>query len=136
MLPDEDPSQLLAVLRKIVNDATVTVDFAARDGAPRPPGGTRLNTEAFRVIEDVMKRRYGVVTLPTMGTGASDKAQMRSKGVNCYGIGPAGDVEDANKGFGGHGDQERILKSDFVEFLRAKWDIVLALAQKTGTTAP
>jgi acetylornithine deacetylase/succinyl-diaminopimelate desuccinylase-like protein len=130
MLPDEDPSQLLAVLRKIVNEPSVTVEFAARDGAQRPPGGTRLNTEAFRIIEDVMKQRYGVITLPTMSTGASDKAQMRSKGVNCYGIGPAGDAEDSGKGFGGHGDQERILKSDFVDFMRAKWEIVVALAQK------
>jgi len=31
MLPDEDPSQLLAVIRKIVSDPSVTVDFAARD---------------------------------------------------------------------------------------------------------
>ena len=28
-------------------------------------------------------------TLPTMGTGATDMAQIRSKGVQCYGIGPA-----------------------------------------------
>ena len=130
MLPDEDPSQLLALIRTIVNDPSVSVEFAARDGAQRPPGGTKLNTEAFQAIEGVMKRRYGVITLPTMGTGASDKAQMRAKGVNCYGIGPAGDAEDSGKGFGGHGDQERILKSDFVDFLRAKWEIVLALAQK------
>ena len=130
MLPDEDPSQLLAVMRTIVNDPSVTVEFAARDGAQRPPGGTKLNTEAFRIIEEVMTRRYGVVTLPTMSTGATDKAQMRSKGVDCYGIGPAGDAEDSGKGFGGHGDQKRILRSDFVDFLRAKWEIVLALAQK------
>ena len=31
--------------------------------------------------------------------------------MQCYGIGPAIDIEDGPKGFGAHSDQERILES-------------------------
>jgi acetylornithine deacetylase/succinyl-diaminopimelate desuccinylase-like protein len=124
LLPDEDPSRVLATVRQLVNDPAVEVRFADRDGAPRPPGGTRLDTDAFRVIESAVRKHYQTTVLPTMSTGASDKAQVRSKGVNCYGIGPATDAEDAGKGFGGHSDQERILESELQRFGRFYQDVV------------
>jgi len=64
-----------------------------------------------------------------MSTGASDKAQMRSKGVQCYGIGPGSDVEDGPKGFAAHSDQERILESELRRFVRFSWDVVVELAR-------
>lgn len=129
LLPDDDPNQVLAMIRQLVSDPTVEVRFAARDGAPRPPGGTGLDTEAFRVIESAIQKHYQTTVLPTMSTGASDKAQVRSKGVNCYGIGPAKDVEDAGKGFGAHSDQERILESELLRFGRFYHDVVTEIAR-------
>ena len=64
-----------------------------------------------------------------MSTGATDMAYLRGKGIQCYGIGPASDSEDAPKGFGAHSDQERILESELYRFVRFNWDIVLDLAQ-------
>ena len=63
-----------------------------------------------------------------MGTGATDMSQVRSKGVQCYGIGPAIDVEDGPKGFGAHSDQERILESELHRFVRFQRDLVTELA--------
>ena len=63
-----------------------------------------------------------------MSTGASDMAQVRSKGINCYGIGPAIDTEDGPKGFGAHSDQERILEAELYRFVRFQIDVVTALA--------
>ena len=63
-----------------------------------------------------------------MSTGASDKAQVRAKGVQCYGVGPAVDAEDADKEFGSHADQERILERDLHDFVRFYWDVVTTLA--------
>jgi acetylornithine deacetylase/succinyl-diaminopimelate desuccinylase-like protein len=60
----------------------------------RPAGASRLNTEAFSVIERMVTKHYDTVTLPTMGTGATDMSNIRAKGPQCYGIGPALDVED------------------------------------------
>ena len=98
-------------------------------------GGTRpasapspVNSEAFRVLEGVIKKHYGVVTLPTMGTGASDKAQLRAKGVHSYGIGPLTDVEDGPLGFGAHSDQERLLEAELHRFVKMHWDAVVGLA--------
>ena len=64
-----------------------------------------------------MAQNYDTVTIPSMGTGATDNAQMRAKRVQCYGVGPATDSEDAQKGFGAHSDQERILESELHHFI-------------------
>jgi acetylornithine deacetylase/succinyl-diaminopimelate desuccinylase-like protein len=64
-----------------------------------------------------------------MGTGATDMAQIRSKGIQCYGIGPAIDTEDGPKGFGAHSDQERILETELHRFFRFQYDVVLELAR-------
>jgi len=127
MTPSENPDRLLAEVRKVVNDPSVEVAFSNRP--TRPPGESRIDTEAFTVIESAVARHYsGTTTLPTMGTGATDKAYLRAKGMQCYGIGPATDVEDGPKGFGAHSDQERILESELHRFVRFNWDIVTGLA--------
>jgi acetylornithine deacetylase/succinyl-diaminopimelate desuccinylase-like protein len=66
--------------------------------------------------------------LPSMSTGATDMAYLRAKGIQCYGIGPALDIEDGPKGFGAHSDQERILISELHRFMRMYWDVVVAVA--------
>jgi acetylornithine deacetylase/succinyl-diaminopimelate desuccinylase-like protein len=129
MLPDDDPAQLIPTIQKVINDPSVEVRFAQRDGQQRPPGSSSIDTEAFRAIERVVARHYDTATIPTMGNGASDKAQMRAKGVQCYGIGPAGDTEDHLKGFGAHSDQERILERDLHTFVHFTWDVVVSLAR-------
>jgi hypothetical protein len=63
-----------------------------------------------------------------MSTGATDMAQVRAKGQQCYGIGPATDSEDVVKGFGPHSDQERILETEMHRFVRFSYDIVATLA--------
>jgi len=75
------------------------------------------------------KKLYGVDVLPEMSTGASDKAQIRSKGVQCYGIGPAIDYEDGAKGFGAHSDQERILEAELHRFVRFQYEVVMDVAR-------
>jgi acetylornithine deacetylase/succinyl-diaminopimelate desuccinylase-like protein len=126
-LPDEDPAKLLEAIRKIVNDPAVKVDYTSQTSRPSTPAGN-LNSEAFKALEAAVKKNYGVVTLPAMGTGATDMAYLRRKGVECFGIGPAVDVEDGPKGFGAHSDQERILESELHRFVRFNWDVVLDLA--------
>jgi acetylornithine deacetylase/succinyl-diaminopimelate desuccinylase-like protein len=125
--PDENQDAFLDQVRKVVNDPKVEVRWF-RDRY-RPAGGSRLNTEAFTVIEAQIKKHYDTATLPTMGTGATDMAQIRSKGIQCYGIGPALDSEDGQKGFGAHSDQERILVAELHRFVRFQSDVVMELAR-------
>lgn len=125
-LPDEDIPAFLDEIRRVVNDPAVEVKLGERN--TRPPGEARLDTDAFRAIEAGIEKHYGVITLPTMSTGATDMAYLRDKGIQCYGIGPAVDIEDGPKGFGAHSDQERILVSELHRFVRFKWDVVTELA--------
>ena len=128
MLPDEDPQAFLEQVKAVINDPSIEVAFAARD--VRPGGTTRLNTEAFEVLEANVTKHYKTITLPTMSTGATDMAYLRAKGIQCYGVGPATDIEDGPKGFGAHSDQERILESELHRFVRFHYDIVADLARK------
>jgi acetylornithine deacetylase/succinyl-diaminopimelate desuccinylase-like protein len=125
--PDENQDTFLDTLRTVVNDPNVEVRWA-RDRY-RPAGASKLDTEAYKTIEAQAQKHYNVPVLPTMGTGATDMAQIRSKGVQCYGIGPALDTEDGPKGFSAHSDQERILESELHRFVQFQTDIVLALAR-------
>ena len=125
-LPDEDIPQFLEEIRRIVGDTVVEVSLGRRNTRPR--GQASLNTEAFAAIEAGINKHYGVITLPTMSTGATDMAYLRNRGIQCYGIGPAIDREDAALGFGAHSDQERILISELHRFVRFNWDVVLDLA--------
>jgi len=56
-------------------------------------------------------------------------AYLRGKGIQCYGIGPATDVEDGPPGFGAHSDQERLLESEILRFARFNWDVITDLAR-------
>ena len=125
-LPDEDIEAFLEQVREVIDDPAVEVELGPRNTRPR--GEARLNTPAFSAIEAGINKHYGVVTLPTMSTGATDMAYLRNKGIECYGIGPAIDREDAALGFGAHSDQERILISELNRFVRFNWDIVLQIA--------
>ena len=128
MLPDEDPEKFLEQVRTVVNDPAVDVRFPAPFGRP-PATEIRLESEAFKLIEAAIRRVYNTVTLPMMGTGATDMAYLRAKGLQCFGIGPATDMEDGPKGFGAHSDQERLLESELHRFVRFTWDIVTSLAK-------
>ena len=126
--PDDDHVKFLEELRKAVNDPAVEAAWVARDVRPGS-GSTRLDSDAFKAIEAAVTKHYQTVTLPTMSTGATDMAYLRAKGMQCYGIGPALDIEDGPKGFGAHSDQERLLETELYRFVRFHYDIVLDLAR-------
>jgi acetylornithine deacetylase/succinyl-diaminopimelate desuccinylase-like protein len=127
VLPDENPERLLEIIKAVVNDPAVEVRFV--QGDIRPSGAaTRLDSEAFLAIEAATRRVYDTVTLPMMAPGATDMGYLRAKGMQCFGIGPATDFEDAPKGFGAHSDQERILESELHRFVRFMWEVTTSLA--------
>jgi acetylornithine deacetylase/succinyl-diaminopimelate desuccinylase-like protein len=126
--PRDDPDMFLEQLRKVINDPSVEVTWIARDVRPGT-GSARLDLEGFTVAEAALKKHYGAITLPTMSTGATDMAYLRAKGMQCYGIGPAVDIEDGPKGYGAHSDQERILEQELYRFVRFNYDLVAEIAR-------
>ena len=127
-LPDEDPAKFLEQVKRVVNDPAVEVKFTTGNNRPSAPDA-RLDSEPFKALEEAGTRIYNAPTLPAMSTGATDMAQLRSKGMQCFGIGPATDFEDGPKGFGAHSDQERLLESELHRFVRFNWDVVTNLAR-------
>ena len=95
----------------------------------RAPPAATVDFKADPEVAATYKKHYDTTVLPTMGVGATDMSNLRAKGIQCYGIGPALDSEDAGKGFGAHSDQERILESELHRFVRFQYDVVLELAR-------
>jgi acetylornithine deacetylase/succinyl-diaminopimelate desuccinylase-like protein len=125
-LPDEDITKFYAEMGKIINDPEVKI---APLPATRPfSPATRLDTEMYGVLERVSKRMYpGVTVIPSMSTGASDKAQLRAKGQQSYGIGPAGTREDSTN-YGAHSDVERLAETSIYPFVEFVWNAVVEIA--------
>src|SRR5580692_567951 len=124
-LPDEDIAKFYGEMGKIIDDPQVKIVPlpATRPSSP----ATRLDTEMYRVLEQVSKRMYpGITVLPSMSTGASDKAQLRAKGQQSYGIGPAGTREDATN-YGAHSDVERLAESSIYPFVEFVWNAVIGI---------
>jgi acetylornithine deacetylase/succinyl-diaminopimelate desuccinylase-like protein len=128
LAPDEDAMKFLDMVKQVVNDPQVEVSYGPRDTRPPTPP-MKLDSDAFKALESNVTKHYKAVTLPTMSTGATDMAFLRRKGIQCYGIGPATDIEDGPKGYGAHSDQERILESELFRFVRFNWDAVVDLAR-------
>ena len=128
-LPDENMTAFFEQMRRVINDPQVEVVAERRNTRPGA-APSRIDSEAFRAIEAANRKIYNVPTLPQMSTGATDMAFLRDKGVQCYGIGPMIDEEDAPKGFGAHSDQERILEAALYKFIQFNWNVTIALAAK------
>jgi acetylornithine deacetylase/succinyl-diaminopimelate desuccinylase-like protein len=128
-LPDENIPAFYELMSKIINDPAVKI---VPETANARPGAapSRIDSPAYHSIEAAYKKVYGVNTMPTMSTGATDMAFLRAKGVQCYGVGAMTDEEDAARGFGAHSDQERILEEAVYKHVEFFWDLVTEIAGK------
>jgi acetylornithine deacetylase/succinyl-diaminopimelate desuccinylase-like protein len=127
MLPDEDVEGFYERLAAVIDDPRIEIvpEHIYRPAAPP----SDIDNEMFQALEDVALRMYPSATvLPIMSTGATDMAQVRAKGMQAYGVGPARSVEEINSGFGAHGDNERIEEDAFVELVKYLWNVVIEMA--------
>ncbi len=127
MLPDENVEGFYQQLAAVIDDPRVEIvpEHIYRPAAPP----SRIDNEMFQTLERVAKRMYPESTvLPIMQTGATDMSQVRARGMQAYGIGPARSVEEINSGFGAHGDNERISEEAFSDLVRYLWNVVIEVA--------
>ena len=123
-----DPARFIEQVKRVINDPAVEARFPSQDSR-QPSAAARLDLEPFKAIEAANTRIYHVPTLPTMSTFGTDMVPLRAKGMQCYGIGPAVDLEDGPKGFGMHSDQERLLESELYRFVRFNFEVIADLAR-------
>jgi acetylornithine deacetylase/succinyl-diaminopimelate desuccinylase-like protein len=127
-LPDEDTARFSEEMKRVIDDPAISIVPLPPTRPPSP--ASRLDTEMYRILEQVSGRMYpGATVLPTMSTGASDMAQLRAKGIQSYGIGPAGNADDQTN-FGAHSDVERLLESSIYKFVEFTWSAVTEVAAK------
>jgi acetylornithine deacetylase/succinyl-diaminopimelate desuccinylase-like protein len=126
MLPDEDVDGFYADLEALIDNPAIEIVPERVYRPIAPPSG--IDNEMFAVIEAVAERMYpAATTLPLMSTGATDMAQLRAKGVEAYGIGPARTLEEMNSRYGAHSDDERIAEEALVDMTRFLWNVVLEI---------
>ena len=127
MLPDESVEDFYAKLAAVIDDSRVEIIPEKIYRPAAPP--SEIDNEMFQTLERVAVEMYPKATvLPLMATGATDMSQVRAKGMQCYGIGPARSVEEISSGFGAHGDNERIAEDAFISLVEYLWNVVIEVA--------
>jgi len=127
MLPDEDVDAFYDQMRDIIDNPNVEVVPEAIYRPESPP--SPVDNEMFETLESVSRQMYPDATvLPTMSTGATDMAQVRSKGVPSYGIGATRSVAEINSGNGAHGDNERVSEESVRQLIQFLWYTIIDIA--------
>jgi acetylornithine deacetylase/succinyl-diaminopimelate desuccinylase-like protein len=128
-LPGEDPEYLFEALADIMQEPSIEIipmQVTRPAHAPAP-----LDTPVFKAFETVIGARHPqAVVLPSMLTGATDSAQLRSVGIATYGFGPGIVIGDDN---GVHGNDEFLRVAALDEYLRLMWLIVNQVAATPAT---
>jgi acetylornithine deacetylase/succinyl-diaminopimelate desuccinylase-like protein len=127
-LPDEDLGKFRETLTGVINDPQVKVvaEDTTYSMVASPP--SRLHTEMFDALERAQKEvAPEAITLPLMGTGATDSSFLRARGVQAYGIGVP-KTEDEGRTV--HGNDERIEIKELGVFLRFEFSAVTAVAAR------
>jgi acetylornithine deacetylase/succinyl-diaminopimelate desuccinylase-like protein len=125
-LPDENIDAFYAELTKVIGDPAVRVE---RLPQTRPASAaSKLGTDMYQAMERVARAIYpGATVIPSMSTGASDMAQLRAKGIQSYGVGPASTEAD-QLNYPAHGDVERLAESSLYPFVQYVWTVVTDVA--------
>jgi acetylornithine deacetylase/succinyl-diaminopimelate desuccinylase-like protein len=109
ILPWHEPDSVIARLRQVIADDSVTVKWTFREREPQP--ASPLRPELFRTLEQFRDRIWpGAVVTASLETGGTDGRFLRGAGMPAYGISGVfmeqGDVR-------AHGADERIRIKNF-----------------------
>jgi acetylornithine deacetylase/succinyl-diaminopimelate desuccinylase-like protein len=109
ILPWHEPDSVIARLRQVIADDSVTVKWTFREREPQP--ASPLRPELFRTLEQFRDRLWpGAVVTAGLETGGTDGRFLRGAGMPAYGISGVfmeqGDVR-------AHGADERIRIKNF-----------------------
>lgn len=117
LLPGDSINDLVAELRKLVNDPQVRFEVAQASRQPAPPSS--IEGDLYKSIERAGPQAFpGAIVLPFLSTGATDSAQLRLHNVQSYGLLPFPLTEEDDRRM--HADDERIPLDAFrkgIDFL-------------------
>ena len=127
LLPGELPGEFLEEMNKVVADPQVRIEVDSINTRPSPPSD--VDTDFFRTIQRASRAVFpGAPVVPMMSTWATDSAELRARGVTCYGLVPFPLTEEQIGRM--HADNERLPVASIrpgIEFIyRATEDFVRA----------
>jgi acetylornithine deacetylase/succinyl-diaminopimelate desuccinylase-like protein len=105
ILPQESVDDVQRTLVRVLADDQIKVTLRSTAGAPAAPVSP-LEARVMKPIEQLTGKKWqGVPVIPIMGTGATDSAYLRARGIPMYGVsGLFGDIADVRA----HGRDERV----------------------------
>jgi len=125
-LPNETREEIIARMRRIVNDPQVEIAPAPGQEMPATEPSS-LTTDLYKEMETVFRASSPrAVVLPYMQRGATDGAFLRQKGMAVYGV-PLFLREDRENR--SHGTDERISPANLAEGTELLWKIVTGVAR-------
>jgi acetylornithine deacetylase/succinyl-diaminopimelate desuccinylase-like protein len=121
LLPDADPSAVLASLKQVVGDTAVAWTPLL---TPKTPLENPIDTDLFRAIERAARERDpGALVTTPMLTGATDRPTYRKLGIITYGFDPFKiEASDAQRGV--HGNDERVSVANVGFGVRYLYDVL------------
>lgn len=124
-LPEESKEEVLARLRRLVNDPAVEVWPLEGPEMPAAPSSP-LDSELYLAMERIIRRNDPkAVVVPYLSRGASDSAFLRAKGVAAYG---AALFEVEKEGDRSHGNDERRSLENLRQGTELLYQITAAVA--------
>ncbi len=127
MLPGHSIEELMGQFVKIVNDPQIHFQLAPDYGENAPPSD--LTTPLYQTIERLTPQEFpGAITVPLLGTGATDSASLRLHKVQAYGLEPFPMIESDSSRV--HGDDERIPIDGFHKGVIFLYHVVSDFASK------
>ncbi|WP_437677782.1 M20/M25/M40 family metallo-hydrolase [Sorangium sp. So ce131] len=123
LLPGQDPEAVIAEIKRVLNEPSVSVQPILSWRAHASP----IDTALFRAIGDLAQRRDpGARVTPNIIGGFTDCNAFRSKGITCYGFMPIhltrADTERV------HGRDERISAEALERGATAMFELVRSVA--------
>jgi len=121
LLPDQDTTEFLKTLQRIVDDTAV---HFTHFGNTKAPLESPIDTDLFRAIERAARNREpGAFVTTPMETAATDRPTYRKLGITTYGFSPFR-IPRAEIQRGMHGNDERLSVENVGYGVRFYYDVL------------
>jgi acetylornithine deacetylase/succinyl-diaminopimelate desuccinylase-like protein len=125
MLRGDDPDEIVAWVRAVVDDPTVEVSLV--NPPPKIPNASPPDTPLYKALAETLRRRApGAVVAPDILVGFTDNWVFRNCGLHGYGFSPF--ILEPSEWRRVHGNDERISLENVREGVRCHTEMLLDLA--------
>ncbi len=124
MLAGDDPAEIVAWVRRVIDDDQVEVTVT---GEPKAPNLSPPDTELYKTLAETLQRRApGAVVAPEILVGFTDNWVFRRCGLNGYGWSPF--LMDEGEWARVHGNDERLSLENIHAGARCYTEMLLGVA--------